>query len=218
MPALFSLGVIVLSDAERLLAARSDLSRLLAACFYEPGPEFAEEKMFDAIVAAAKDIAPDLGAAARRLAAAFTADDLQTLLIDYTRLFLAPEGALAQPYGSVWLTGAQPLMQESTLDVIALYAEGGFELADDFRDLPDHIAAELEFLYTLIFREVQALRQGDADVAAAVGALRRRLLTEHLGRSIPPFATAMRAGAQTAFYRELATLTALFIEREDAIT
>ncbi|MDZ7652389.1 MAG: molecular chaperone TorD family protein [Burkholderiaceae bacterium] len=208
----------MLSDAERLLAARSDLSRLLAACFYEPGPEFAEEKMFDAIVAAAKDIAPDLGAAARRLAAAFTADDLQTLLIDYTRLFLAPEGALAQPYGSVWLTGAQPLMQESTLDVIALYAEGGFELADDFRDLPDHIAAELEFLYTLIFREVQALRQGDADVAAAVGALRRRLLTEHLGRSIPPFATAMRAGAQTAFYRELATLTALFIEREDAIT
>jgi TorA maturation chaperone TorD len=205
------------SDAERLIAARADLSRLLAACFYEPAAEFAEEKVFDAMVAAADGIAPDLGAAARRLAQAFAADDLQTLLVDYTRLFLAPEGPLAQPYGSVWLTGAQPLMQESTLAIIALYDEGGFELAEDFRDLPDHVAAELEFLYALIFREAQALQQEDGGSADAARALRRRLLAEHLGRSTPPFAVAMRAGAQTAFYRELATLTALFIEREDAI-
>jgi TorA maturation chaperone TorD len=202
------------SDAERLIAARADLSRLLAACFYEPAAEFAEEKVFDAMVAAADGIAPDLGAAARRLAQAFAADDLQTLLIDYTRLFLAPEGALAQPYGSVWLTGAQPLMQESTLAIIALYNEGGFELAEDFRDLPDHVAAEMEFLYALIFREAQALRQGDADSVHAARALRQRLVAEHLYRSTPPFTEAVRAGAQTAFYREVATLTARFIERE----
>jgi TorA maturation chaperone TorD len=218
MPALFSSGALHMpSDAERLIAARADLSRLLAACFYEPAAEFAEEKVFDAMVAAADGIAPDLGAAARRLAQAFDADDLQTLLVDYTRLFLAPEGALAQPYGSVWLTGAQPLMQESTLAIIALYDEGGFELAEDFRDLPDHVAAELEFLYALLFREAQALQQKDGGSADAARALRRRLLAEHLGRSTPPFAAAMRAGAHTPFYRELATLTALFVEREDAI-
>jgi TorA maturation chaperone TorD len=61
------------------------------------------------------------------------------------------------------------------------------------------------------------LRQSAGDSADAARALRRRLLAEHLGRSTPPFTAAMRAGAQTAFYRELATLTALFIEREDAI-
>jgi TorA maturation chaperone TorD len=202
------------SDAERLLAARADLSRLLAACFYEPAAEFAEERVFDAIVAAADDIGAEFGTAARRLASAFAADDLQTLLIDYTRLFLAPEGPLAQPYGSVWLGGAQPLMQDSTLDVLALYEEAGFEVAEDFRDLPDHIAAELEFLYALVFREAAARRQGDAGQADAARALRRRLIAEHLGRSTPPFAAAMRAGAQTAFYRELADLTARFIERE----
>jgi putative dimethyl sulfoxide reductase chaperone len=207
----------MLSDVERLLAARADLSRLLAACFYEPAPEFAEEKMFDAIVAAADDVAPELGAAARRLAQVFAADDLQNLLVDYTRLFLAPEGPLAQPYGSVWLTGAQPLMQETTMAVVALYEQGGFELAEDFRDLPDHIAAELEFLYALTFREAQALRQGDAGSADTARALRRRLLAEHLGRSAPPFTEAMRAGAQTAFYRELAALTARFVEREFAL-
>jgi TorA maturation chaperone TorD len=206
----------MLSDAERALAARADLSRLLAACYYEPAAEFAEERVFDAMVAAADAVDPELGASARRLAQAFVADDLQTLLIDYTRLFLAPEGALAQPYGSVWLTGAQPLMQETTMAVIALYEEGGFELADNFRDLPDHMAAELEFLYALIYREAQALRQSDAGSADTARSLRRRLLAEHLGRSVPPFTEAMRVGAQTAFYGELAGLTARFIEREAA--
>jgi len=204
----------MLSDAERLLAARADLSRLLAACYYEPAAEFAEEKVFDAMVASADDIDAELGAAARGLAAAYTADDLQTLLIDYTRLFLAPEGPLAQPYGSVWLGGAQPLMQDSTLAVMALYAEAGFEVDDDFRDLPDHIAAELEFLYALLFREAAARRQGDTGLADSARTLRQRLIAEHLGRSTPRFAAAMRAGAQTAFYRALADLTARHVERE----
>lgn len=208
----------MLSDAEHVVAARADLSRLLAACFYEPAAEFAEEKVFDAMVTAADAISPELGASARRLGQAFAADDLQTLLIDYTRLFLAPEGSLAQPYGSVWLTDAQPLMQQSTLAIIALYEEGGFEVAKDFLDLPDHIAAELEFLYALIFREAQALRQGDGAAAGAARALRRRLLAEHLGRTTPSFAAAMRTGAQTAFYRELAILTDRHVEREGTLT
>jgi TorA maturation chaperone TorD len=207
----------MLCDATRTLAARADLSRLLSACFHEPAAEFAEEKVFDAIVAAAGGVAPDLGDVARRLSQAFAADDLQTLLIDYTRLFLAPEGPRAQPYGSVWLTGAQSLMQESTVAISALYEAGGFELAEDFLDLPDHVAVELEFLYALIFREAKALHRGDADEVHAARALRRRLLAEHLGRSTPAFSEAMRTAAQTAFYRALATLTARFIEHEAAL-
>jgi hypothetical protein len=65
--------------------------------------------------------------------------------------------------------------------------------------------------------DTQVLRQGAGGSADVARDLRRRLLAEHVGRSKPPFAAAMRAGAQTPFYPELATLTALFIEREDAI-
>lgn len=204
----------MLSDALKVLAARADLSRLLAACFYEPGPEFAEERVFDSIGKAAADIDPEMGRLARQLSQAFAADAAQDLLVDYTRLFLAPEGPLAQPYGSVWLAGTQPLMQESTMAVLALYRDGGFELADDFRDLPDHIAAELEFLYALLFREAQGLRHGDTTALAAARALRRRLLSEHLTRWAPPFTEAMRTGAQTAFYRSLALLTSRLIASE----
>ena len=45
-------------------AAREDLCRLLAACYYEPGPEFAEEKVFDSMLdAASADSSGPCGAA-----------------------------------------------------------------------------------------------------------------------------------------------------------
>jgi TorA maturation chaperone TorD len=99
------------------------------------------------------------------------------------------------------------LMEESTVAVQQLYAEGGFEIGEDFRELPDHVAAELEFLYLLIFRETEAQGKGDLDVLAAVTDLRKRFLAAHLGVWIGPFTAAVRNGAQTVFYRELADLS-----------
>ena len=199
------------------MAARADLCRLLAACFFEPGPEFAEEKLFDSLADAASRVDAALAEQARRLGDAYAAEDAQALLVDYTRLFLGPVEALAQPYGSVWLEQRQSLMQDSTLAVISLYEAGGVEVDEDFRDLPDHIVAELEFLYLLLFRRAEALRNEDADAAARYAGLQRRFLDEHLGRWVPPFAAAMLEGAQTAFYRELAALTDLVV-RSEAIT
>jgi TorA maturation chaperone TorD len=197
-------------------AAREILSRLIAACYYQPGPEFAEERVFDAISEAATAIDPGLGAIAERLGPAFAAVTPDELLLDYTRLFLGPNEILAKPYGSVWLTGEKSLMQDATMAVLELYRDGGFELAEDFRELPDHIAAELEFLYLLIFRENRAREDGDSAALAAVGLLRRRFLAEHLGAWIGRFGAAMQNGAETAFYRLLSELTVAFVNNESA--
>lgn len=202
------------SAALERIAARADLCRLLAACCYEPGAELAEERVFDSLFAAAARIDAALGDASRRLGASFAASELQDLLIDYTQLFLGPVGAPARPYGSVWLDAVPELMQPSTLAVIELYGAGGFEIADDFLDLPDHIAVELEFLYHLLFREARALRQADADGLTAARALRRRFLAEHLGRWIEPFTTAIRDHARSDYYRALAELTRAFVLSE----
>ena len=188
-------------------AARADFCRFLAACYYEPAPEFAQEKLFDSMAAAGEPIGVEFDAGARRLGMAFAAEGMEGLLIDYTRLFLGPVGARANPYGSVWLGPDGLAMQDSTMAVVGLYEEGGFELSEDFRDLPDHVAAELEFLYLLLFREGRA---GAREAAA----LKRRLLGEHLGRWIGPFTEAVKAGAQCAFYRELAELTNRFVAME----
>ncbi len=84
-------------------AARADFCRFLAVCYYEPGPEFAEEKLFESMVAAGSLVDAEFAAGARRLGEAFAAVGLEELLIDYTRLFLGPIDAPAMPYGSVWL-------------------------------------------------------------------------------------------------------------------
>lgn len=100
--------------------------------------------------------------------------------------------------------------------VLELYAEGGFEIDDGFRELPDHVAAELEFLYLLLFRRAEALRNANADDDARYRDLQRRFLDEHLGRWAAPFAAAIQDGAQSAFYRELAALTEGFVRSEAA--
>lgn len=188
-------------------AARADFCRFLAACYYEPAPEFAQEKLFDSMAAAGERIGVEFAEGAHRLGVAFAAEGMEELLVDYTRLFLGPVNARANPYGSVWLGPDGLAMQDSTMAVAGLYEEGGFELSEDFRDLPDHVAAELEFLYLLLFRENRA----GADDAVA---LKRRLLGEHLGRWIGPFSKAVQAGAQCSFYRELGELTNRFVAME----
>ncbi len=195
-------------------SAREDLCRFLAACYYEPGPEFAEEKLFDSMLAAASRLHPELADHARKLAQAFAAQDLQALLVDYTRLFMGPMEALAKPYGSSWLNAPAPTGDNPPPAVLELYSEGGFEIDPEFMELPDHVAVELEFLYLLVFTENRAASVGDADALTATQSLRQRFLAEHLGAWIEPFTAALADGAGTAFYRELALLTERFVRME----
>lgn len=195
-------------------AAEVDLCRFLAACYYEPGPEFVEERVFDSMREAARLIDPELEQSATRLSAAFSSEQIEDLLVEYARLFLGPADAPAKPYGSVWLGGPGALMQDSTLAVNRLYQEGGFELSGEFRDLPDHIAAELEFLYLLIFRSEAARQDGDADRMQEIAGIQRRLLGEHLGAWVEPFTQAMKHASRSPFYRELASMTERFVRAE----
>ena len=194
--------------------ARENLCRFLAACYYQPGPEFAEEKVFDSMLDAATQIDPELAARARQLGAAFAAEVPESLLVDYARLFLGPNQVIAAPYGSVWMSGERTLMQDSMIAVLDLYREGGFEIDEEFRELPDHVAAELEFLYLLIYRENEARRNGAPEALKATTRLKKRFLAEQLGLWIGPFTAAVKGGAESGFYRELAELTGQFVKME----
>lgn len=194
--------------------AREDLCRYLAACYYEPSADFSEERLFDSMLAAAIAIDPDLAESARKLGAAFAAQDLQALLVDYTRLFIGPSQPVAMPYASFWLTDDPSQRHEATMAVLDFYEQGGFDISDDFRELPDHVAAELEFLYLLIYSQNQARSGGNTDELSAASELHRRFVTEHLGAWVGSFAAAIRVGADTAFYRELAEFTERFARLE----
>lgn len=194
--------------------AREDLCRLLAACYYEPEPAFAAEGLFDNLLAATRLVDEAFVPHAQAMGEAFRATEAQALLLDYTRLFLGPMDILAKPYGSVWLDQEKTLMNDSTLALLELYKEAGFEMDEEFKELPDHVAAELEFLYLLIFRENESLRAGDTTRREQASDLKKRFLNQHLGRWIGPFAAAMRGNAQTGFYPQLADLTEGFVRQE----
>ncbi|MFA6313106.1 MAG: molecular chaperone TorD family protein [Sterolibacterium sp.] len=203
--------------------AREDLCRFLSACYYEPTTDFSEEHLFDSMRAAASAIHPDLAASAGKLGAAFVAQDPETLLVDYTRLFIGPSQPRAMPYASFWLTDDQSMRHDATMAVLDFYEQGGFEVSEDFRELPDHVAAELEFLYLLTYRQNQnqlaqlaplAQLNGSADELSASNALHRRFLNEHLGAWLGSFAAAVNSGAETEFYRELAAFTERFVRME----
>lgn len=167
--------------------------------------------MFGNLLAAARLVDTSLVSNAEMMGQEFRNTALDSLLIDYTRLFIGPMDILAKPYGSYWLEEEKTLMGESTMAVQALYAEAEFEMDEEFKELPDHIAAELEFLYLLLFRENEARNAKDAVKLSTALELQRRFLKAHLGAWISKFTDAVRSSAQCGFYRELAELTEKFI-------
>ena len=138
------------------------------------------------------------------------------------RFRLGAPQALAKPYAPVWLSGEPELMQDSAVELQKLYAQGGFEIDEDFRDLPDHVAVELELLYLLSFQLNQARAADDSAAAQAVEVLRTAFLVGQLGRWLGGFILAVHDHAQTDFYRELAEFTELFVrlegQRQDGVT
>jgi putative dimethyl sulfoxide reductase chaperone len=199
-------------DLERA-AAREDLCRLLAACYYEPDDELVEMRVFDGILAAALRLDPALADPARKLGEAFAGHDLKALAADYGQLFAG--SALVPPQGSRWLAPETADGEESTAALLALYQEGGFEVEEAGSQAPDHVALELEFLYRLIAKQNEGRQAGwDAEVLKAWQHLRALFLQGHLAGWISQFTTAVKAKAGTPFYRELAELTERFVRIE----
>lgn len=214
VPGIFEPGVSMSGDLSTVASAHGDLCRFLSACYCEPTSDFVEEHLFDSILAAATAIHPALVEPARRLREAFFEQDMQSLLIDHTALFIGPSQPKAMPYASFWLTDDQSMRHEATMAVVDFYEQGGFDVSEDIHELPDHIAVELEFLYALIFAQNQARIEGNIGELSAAEALHQRFLGEHLRNWIDPFAEAVKAGAGTVFYRELAAITQQFVRIE----
>ena len=187
---------------------RADAYRLLSACYYQPEDFFLEEEIFDQLRSALAQAGLAMEVESSLLEKSFRSEGHDALILDYSRLFLGPFDILAKPYGSVYLDGDNVVMGDSTQRVLALYREGGFEVADDFREMPDHVAVELEFLYLLSYRLGEL---PEADEQSRLVNLKRRFLTEHLGRWVGILAEAMRTGAETEFYRLLGVVTEEFV-------
>ncbi|MFC1866443.1 molecular chaperone, partial [Chloroflexota bacterium] len=126
---------------------RRDLYKLLSECYYLPDAGLVNK--LNNLDASGAGYCANIGKYCPKI------EDIDSLAIDYTKLFVGPYGLLAPPYGSLYLDASDRIMGDSTMDVRNRYAEEGLDIC--LKEAPDHIAIEMEFMYFLIFKEIEAI-------------------------------------------------------------
>jgi DMSO reductase family type II enzyme chaperone len=120
------------------------------------------------------------------------------LAIEYTRLFdVGPSGPPCPLHDGLWAKDRMKTMEE----VLRFYRHFGLTLDRDRHELPDHLAAELEFLHYLTFREAEALRAG-VD-AGPYRRAQRDFIARHPGAFVPRLRGVLEANDPPRFFSAL---------------
>lgn len=107
-------------------------------------------------------------------------EDEEALPVEYTRLFdVGASGPPCPLYGGLYAGDRMGVMEEA----VRFYNHFGLRLAEQPRELPDHLATELEFLHFLAFREAETLEEGGD--AAPFERAQRDFIERHPGRWVP---------------------------------
>ena len=69
------------------------------------------------------------------------------------------------------------------------------------------MSLELEFVYVLVLKEIDAVENSNAAIAGRCRSKQASFLNNHLGSWVSQFADAVQTHAQTGFYRALAHAT-----------
>ncbi len=205
-------------DVEKLLTqelARQDAYKGLSDCYKMPHKELI--KTLEQLVQVFETLESEAGAhivlAHKEIKELGEISDLK---VDYAQLFVGPYCVLAPPYGSVYLESERRVMGNSTMDVQKRYAEAGLSIAEFFKDNPDHIQAELEFMYFLIFKEIEAIQEGSLETVCGFLFKQRSFLQDHLSIWFKDFAQKIVKHSQNNFYQAIAMATLTFINEDFA--
>ena len=198
-------------------ATREDVYRLLAACFYPPSKELIEEECCATLAGLLASVVPDAAQYAGDATVALGNSSLDALAVEHARLFIGPFQLVAPPYGSIYLDDTKTVMGDSTAKVAAFYHNCGLQLAEDFHELPDHFAVELEFMSFLAFKQREAEVSGDSNEVARIISLQQEFLGRFLMSWLEPFTTAIITDAEAPFYQAIARCTTAFISADYSV-
>lgn len=191
--------------------ARASVYKALSLYYYEPEQKVVNGKSLTFLVSQLKVACPNAEKYVfdMKRDVEFSYNKIQHLLIDYARLFVGPFDLLAPPYGSVYLEKTRRIMGETTENALRDYREAGLEMDRAFYEPPDHIAVELEFMYYLVFLNINA--------AGDKMQIQNSFLNHHIGLWVEDFAGLVEKWAATEFYRNLARITRLFVKTDQSL-
>jgi putative dimethyl sulfoxide reductase chaperone len=194
---------------------RAQVYAFLAPIYLYPAENWSEDLPLAQAIVGELDFAPAFPA--------LTPLPLDDLQLAFRRAFGAT-GSLC--YETEYGLPHEYRQAQELADINGFYRAFGFALGGQSRERPDHIAAELEFMYILALKEAQA--RAAAREAAAVQRARAqehaqlavdaqaKFLGEHLGVWIELFAQSLALNTQDDPYLALARFTAAFV-RADAV-
>lgn len=190
---------------EVLAGERSDIYKLLSECFYLP-----DEKLVNTL----NSLDSSEGGLASQFAdMAFPLSEIDSIKIDYAKLFIGPYKMLAPPYGSLYIENKHRIMGDSTIDVLSFYRKEGLDI--NYKDAPDHITMELEFMYFLTYKETEAKRKKNLKNAELYHKKQEAFWKTHLSLWIHTFVKEIEKHACTEFYKKLGNLMDIFFISED---
>jgi TorA maturation chaperone TorD len=136
---------------------------------------------------------------------------LQALQVEYTHLFInAIPHVPVPPYASAYV-GQGMLMNEPAEAALRAYRHAGLDLAEDYHDLPDHLAVELEFLSWLEERAIEAYEERNGERAQVWTEQKETFLSQQVQPWLPEFCWRVEEAARIPFYPELAKLVKLLL-------
>ena len=137
---------------------------------------------------------------------------INTLNIEYTRLFVGPGNLPAPPWEMVYQTGRRELFQHGVLELREIYRSVGCEPAEAPHVSDDHLGIELDFMRFLCEKTLLALEQDDKDATENLMSVQKMFLEKHLLVWVPKFLADFEPAAKEPLYIASSKLLGAFIE------
>lgn len=184
---------------------RAEILNIFSALFCQPEEEFIKNsKVYDTLKSSFEIINPDCVSDVQKMQDSLTQYSTQDLLIEYARLFIGPFKIEVPPYSSLYFS-ERILMSNVTLWVLEYYKSAGLDFDKNVKDLPDHIAVETEFLYYLLFNEINELNAGNMENMRKFHELQSYFIKKHYSIWVPLFCKKTEENSKNTFYKTLAT-------------
>ena len=186
-------------------AAHVEVRRLLSALLCQPERDaLIQESVVPRLVSSLNELVSGNANGDAGLLRALDEEDQETLLAEYTRIFIGPNKLPAPPYASVYREAGRQVSGKVTEEVRRLYEEEGLAVSEGVHEPADHVALEFEFAAFLLEKAAQAWVDGSLEEAERLAAKARDFEVEHLRSWLPDLAASIEAAAETAFYRGVA--------------
>lgn len=204
-----------LEDNKGDAACRSKCYEIFSELFYQPNKEeLLSKKILIDLVDALVNLNLEAKQFAEKMINSINEYDAEQLTVEYSRLFVGPFTVLAPPYGSVYIDSGRALMGDSTLDIMHLYREAGLVFRDGYKEVPDHITIELEFLHFITYQELVALHSNNNDDLKKYLKTQVLFINKYFGKWILPFCEKILSSTENSYYRNLAECLQQFTQSE----